>query len=90
VIAVPPDLSKAELRDFTLPGGDPEFRLTLSDGSIMAVKPIVQSVLLIGSDPLTGLPIYNIQIAPAIRLVAAGPGTRKDVRAAKPNPPGFG
>ena len=83
------DYRSAELRDFKVVSGDLCARLELSDGTIVEVKPTVQSVLYLGHEPATGLPIYHVGIVPAFRVVSAGPGTRAPPPA-KPTPPGFG
>ncbi len=90
-----PDLSNAEIVDYTVVEGDGRVRLKLKDGSVVEVRLEIMNVLRAGNDPTTGLPTYVVQSAPLIRLVEAGkelrkpplrPGSGRDVKAL----PGFG
>ena len=90
-----PDLSNAEIVDYTVLEGDARVRLKLKDGSIIEVKLEIMNILRAGNDPNTGLPAYIVQSAPMVRLVEcpkelrrlpARPGTGKDTKAL----PGFG
>jgi hypothetical protein len=64
-----PDLSKAELVDFTVVEGEPVVKLKLKDGSLIEVKLIIMNILRAGNDPATGVPSYVIQSAPLVRLL---------------------
>ncbi|HZY70549.1 MAG TPA: hypothetical protein VFF67_06200 [Thermoplasmata archaeon] len=90
-----PDLSSAEIVDYTSVEGDGRIRLKLKDGSIIEVKLEIMNILRAGNDPNTGLPAYIVQSAPIVRLVECPkelrksplrPGTGKDTKAL----PGFG
>jgi hypothetical protein len=65
----PPDLSNAEIVDYTVLEGDGRLRLKLKDGSIIEVKLEIMNILRAGHDPNTGLPAYVVQSAPLVRLV---------------------
>ncbi len=65
----PPDLSKAELVDYTVVDGEPAVRLKLKDGSTIEVKLIIMNILRAGNDPVTGVPFYVVQSAPMVRLL---------------------
>ena len=65
----PPDLSKAELVDYTVVGGEPAVKLKLKDGSTIEVKLIIMNILRAGNDPVTGVPFYVVQSAPMVRLL---------------------
>ena len=91
----PPDLSNAEIVDYTVLEGDARVRLKLKDGSIIEVRLEIMNILRAGNDPNTGLPAYIVQSAPLVRLVETPkelrkaplrPGTGKDTKAL----PGFG
>jgi len=64
-----PDLSKAELVDFTVLEGEPVVKLKLKDGSTIEVKLIIMNILRAGNDPATGVPSYVVQSAPLVRLL---------------------
>lgn len=64
-----PDLSKAELVDFTVLEGEPAVKLKLKDGSTIEVKLIIMNILRAGNDPATGVPSYVVQSAPLVRLL---------------------
>jgi hypothetical protein len=90
-----PDLSNAEIVDYTVLEGDAKVRLKLKDGSIIEVKLEIMNILRAGNDANTGLPAYIVQSAPLVRLVEcpkelrkspSKPGTGKDTKAL----PGFG
>ncbi|MCI4318391.1 MAG: hypothetical protein L3J96_07620 [Thermoplasmata archaeon] len=89
-----PDLSNAEIVDYTVLEGDAKVRLKLKDGSIIEVKLEIMNILRAGHDPNTGLPAYIVQSAPLVRLVE----TPKELRRAPAKPagkdnksiPGFG
>ena len=87
-----PDLSKAEIVDYTVLSGEPVVKLKLKDGSIIEVKLIVMNVLRAGNDPATGLPFYVVQSAPMVRLVESPKELRKGPKGAATDPkslPGF-
>jgi hypothetical protein len=65
----PPDLSNAEIVDYSTVEGDGRVRLKLKDGSIIEVKLEIMNILRAGNDPNTGLPSYIVQSAPLVRLV---------------------
>lgn len=89
-----PDLSNAEIVDYTAVEGDAKVRLKLKDGSIIEVKLEIMNILRAGNDPNTGLPAYIVQSAPLVRLVECP----KELRRAPAKPsgkdmkslPGFG
>ncbi|MGI0151002.1 MAG: hypothetical protein ACREC5_03585 [Thermoplasmata archaeon] len=64
-----PDLSNAEIVDYTALEGDGKLRLKLKDGSIIEVRLEIMNILRAGNDPNTGLPAYIVQSAPLVRLV---------------------
>ncbi|MHB8351425.1 MAG: hypothetical protein ACYDFT_01830 [Thermoplasmata archaeon] len=89
-----PDLSNAEIVDYTALEGDGKVRLKLKDGSVIEVRLEIMNILRAGHDPNTGLPAYIVQSAPLVRLVECPkelrrnplrPGT-KDAKSI----PGFG
>ncbi len=82
----PPDLSKAELVDFTVLEGEPAVKLKLKDGSTIEVKLIIMNILRAGNDPATGVPTYVIQSAPMVRLLDYPKELRK-VPGARPADP---
>ena len=79
-----PDLSKAEIVDFTTLSGEPVVKLKLKDGSVIEVKLIIMNILRAGNDPSTGLPFYVVQSAPLVRLVESP----KELRKLPPGRPG--
>ena len=90
-----PDLSNAEIVDYTVLEGDGKVRLKLKDGSTIEIRLEIMNILRAGHDPNTGLPAYIVQSAPLVRLVECPkelrkaplrPGTGKDSKAL----PGFG
>jgi hypothetical protein len=90
-----PDLSNAEIVDYSVLEGDAKVRLRLKDGSVIEVKLEIMNILRAGNDPNTGLPAYIVQSAPLVRLVECPkelrklplrPGTGKDTKSL----PGFG
>jgi hypothetical protein len=72
-----PDLSNAEIVDYTAMEGDGRLRLKLKDGSIIEVKLEIMNILRAGNDPNTGLPAYIVQSAPMVRLVECPKELRK-------------
>ncbi|MCI4362428.1 MAG: hypothetical protein L3J77_04470 [Thermoplasmata archaeon] len=90
----PPDLSNAEIVDYSPLEGDGRLRLKLKDGSIIEVKLEIMNILRAGNDPNTGLPAYIVQSAPMVRLVECPKELRKSpMRAAAKDTksiPGFG
>jgi hypothetical protein len=91
----PPDLSNAEIVDYSVLEGDAKVRLKLKDGSVIEVRLEIMNILRAGNDPNTGLPAYIVQSAPLVRLVETPkelrkpplrPGTGKDTKSL----PGFG
>ena len=90
----PPDLSNAEIVDYSTVEGDGRVRLKLKDGSVIEVKLEIMNILRAGNDPNTGLPAYIVQSAPLVRLVecpkelrrSPARGTPRDQKAI----PGFG
>ena len=90
-----PDLSNAEIVDYTPLEGDGRIRLKLKDGSIIEVKLEIMNILRAGNDPNTGLPAYIVQSAPLVRLVETPKELRKAPQRALPSKdgksiPGFG
>jgi hypothetical protein len=83
---VPPDLSNAEIVDFTVEGGENRVRLKLADGSVLEVKMEITSILRVGHDPNTGFPTYAVQATNLIRLVHVPKELRKPaLRSGGPN-----
>ena len=74
---VPPDLSNAEIVDYSVLEGDGRVRLKLKDGSVVEVKLEIMNILRAGNDPNTGLPAYIVQSAPLVRLVECPKELRK-------------
>lgn len=72
-----PDLSNAEIVDYTVVEGEAKVRLKLSDGSVIEVKLEIMNILRAGADPNTGLPAYVVQSAPLVRLVECPKELRK-------------
>ncbi|MCI4337302.1 MAG: hypothetical protein L3K18_07745 [Thermoplasmata archaeon] len=72
-----PDLSNAEIVDYSPLEGDGRIRLKLKDGSIIEVKLEIMNILRAGNDPNTGLPAYIVQSAPMVRLVECPKELRK-------------
>jgi hypothetical protein len=90
-----PDLSNAEIVDYSVVEGDARVRLKLKDGSVIEIKLEIMNILRAGNDPNTGLPAYIVQSAPLVRLVECPKelrkaplrgGSSKDTKAI----PGFG
>ena len=77
-----PDLSNAEIVDYSVLEGDGRVRLKLKDGSIIEVKLEIMNILRAGNDPNTGLPAYIVQSAPLVRLVE----TPKELRRSPQRP----
>jgi len=75
--STPPDLSSAEIVDYTIIEGDGRLRLKLKDGSIVEVRLEIMNILRAGNDPNTGLPTYVVQSAPLVRLVETPKELRK-------------
>jgi hypothetical protein len=92
--APPPDLSNAEIVDYTTVEGDGRVRLKLKDGSVVEVRLEIMNILRAGNDPNTGLPAYIVQSAPLVRLVECPKELRKPpLRGGKSDGkpiPGFG
>ena len=93
--ASPPDLSNAEIVDYSILEGDGKVRLKLKDGSVVEIRLEIMNILRAGNDPNTGLPAYIVQSAPLVRLVECPkelrktplrPGTGRDGKSI----PGFG
>ena len=72
-----PDLSNAEIVDYTVLEGDAKVRLKLKDGSVVEIKLEIMNILRAGNDPNTGLPAYIVQSAPLVRLVECPKELRK-------------
>ncbi len=72
-----PDLSNAEIVDFTVESGENRVRLKLKDGSVLEVKMEIVTILRAGSDANTGLPSYVVQATNIIRLVSCPKELRK-------------
>ncbi len=72
-----PDLSNAEIVDYSIVEGDGRVRLKLKDGSIVEVRLEIMNILRAGNDPNTGLPAYIVQSAPLVRLVECPKELRK-------------
>ena len=77
ISALPPDLSRAELRDFKLLGPEPTVRLELSDGSVLEIVVRVNGVLYVGQEPGTNFPIYTPNLNMNCRLVSHRPEMRR-------------
>ena len=73
----PPDLTSAEIVDYTVAEGDGRLRLKLKDGSVIEVRLEIMNVLRAGNDPNTGLPTYVVQSANLTRLVESPKELRK-------------
>jgi hypothetical protein len=73
----PPDLSNAEIVDYSPLEGDGRLRLKLKDGSVIEVRLEIMNILRAGNDPNTGLPAYIVQSAPLVRLVECPKELRK-------------
>jgi len=73
----PPDLSSAEIVDYTVIDGDGRLRLKLKDGSVVEIRLEIMNILRAGNDPNTGLPTYVVQSAPLVRLVETPKELRK-------------
>lgn len=74
---VPPDLSHAEIVDFSVESGENRVRLKLKDGSVLEVKMEVTNIFRVGNDPATGLPSYVMQATNIVRLVSCPKELRK-------------
>ncbi len=74
---VPPDLTNAEIVDYSVAEGDGRLRLKLKDGSVIEVRLEIMNVLRAGNDPNTGLPTYVVQSANLTRLVESPKELRK-------------
>lgn len=90
-----PDLSNAEVVDFSIESGDARVRLKLKDGVILEIKMEVTNIMRVGNDPANGLPTYMIQTANLIRIVHCPKELRKaPLKPGSPNSPkalaGFG
>ncbi|HEV2231584.1 MAG TPA: hypothetical protein VGV64_01415 [Thermoplasmata archaeon] len=90
-----PDLSNAEIVDYSHVEGDARVRLKLKDGSVIEVKLEIMNILRAGNDPNTGLPAYIVQSAPLVRLVECPKELRKSPQRGPPTRdgksiPGFG
>ncbi len=91
-----PDLSHAEIVDYSVLEGDGRVRLRLKDGSVIEVKLEIMNILRAGNDPNTGLPAYIVQSAPLVRLVECPKELRKSPQRPPPTGkdgksiPGFG
>ncbi len=72
-----PDLSSAEVVDFSVESGEARVRLKLKDGTVLEVKMEITNILRVGNDPNTGLPTYMIQSANIVRLVSCPKELRK-------------
>ena len=72
-----PDLTNAEIVDYSVLEGDARVRLRLKDGSVIEVKLEIMNILRAGNDPNTGLPAYIVQSAPLVRLVECPKELRK-------------
>jgi hypothetical protein len=72
-----PDLSNAELVEFTVESGENKVRLKLKDGSVIEVRMEVQHVFRVGHDPVTGLPQYVAMTPSLLRVVSCPKELRK-------------
>jgi hypothetical protein len=72
-----PDLSNAEVIDFSIESGETRVRLKLKDGSVLEVKMEVTNILRVGNDPATGLPAYLVQSTNIVRLAQCPKELRK-------------
>jgi len=73
----PPDLTNAEIVDYSVVEGDGRVRLKLKDGSVVEIRLEIMNILRAGNDPNTGLPAYIVQSAPLVRLVECPKELRK-------------
>lgn len=72
------DLSSAEYMDFRLEEGDGKLRVKVADGSVVEVIVRIGAIFRIGTDPVAGIPLYNVNMGPPIvRLVSFPPKLRK-------------
>ncbi|MEM0139435.1 MAG: hypothetical protein QXZ44_02320 [Ferroplasma sp.] len=44
-------------------------RVTLDDGTVLEIKTEIMSIMKVGNDPNTGLPQYNINAVPMMRMM---------------------
>ena len=72
-----PDLSHAEIVDFSVESGENKVRLKLKDGSVLEIKMEITNILRVGNDPATGLPTYVMQATNLMRLVSCPKELRK-------------
>lgn len=72
-----PDLTNAEIVDYSVVEGDGRIRLKLKDGSVIEVKITIMNILRAGNEPSTGLPTYVVQSQPVVRLVECPKELRK-------------
>jgi len=83
---VPPDLSNAEVVDFTTESGETKVRLKLKDGAVLEVKMEITNILRVGNDPATGFPAYVVMSTNIVRLAFCPKELRKTP--IKPGSPG--
>ncbi len=44
-------------------------RVTLDDGTVLEIKTEIMAIMKVGNDPNTGLPQYNINAVPMMRMM---------------------
>ena len=71
------DLSNAEPVEWTIEGKEGRTRIRLADGSVLDVRNVIVSVMRVGNDPVSGLPLYNVNMQPSMSLVRYDKSQRK-------------
>ena len=59
-----------EILDFDVADEPDWIVVKVKDGTVLKVKVEITGVFRMGGDPNTGLPVYGVQIASAVRLVS--------------------
>ena len=72
-----PDLSNAELVEYTVESGENRLRLKLKDGAVIEIRMEVQHVFRVGNDPVTGLPQYVAMTPSLLRVISCPKELRK-------------
>lgn len=72
-----PDLSNAELVEYTVESGENKVRLKLKDGAVIEIRTEVQHVFRVGNDPVTGLPQYVAMTPSLLRVISCPKELRK-------------
>lgn len=72
------DLSQAEYMDFEVEEGHGKIRVKVADGSVLEVTSHIGAIFKIGNDPVSGIPMYNVNMGqPTVRLATFPPKLRK-------------